>query len=193
MTPADIVDVVHWIEEIFEDVRLRRSYGGALAYNFYAPPRLTVGVDVLVVVPALKAPSFIEQLRHAGCLHGEVNPRPIELRAVLDDLRRTATPAVFLHRGTRLELFTPWHPFDHRVLDRSVERELEGRRIRIHTAEDLVVYKKTFDRPKDLMDIKAILLAQKGGLDTARMLGDARDLLSDESWKELSDLVARLA
>lgn len=99
--------------------------------------------------------------------------------------------AVFVCRGIRTELFVPWHPFHHRVLDRSPERDLEGRRIRIRAAEDLIVFKKIFDRPKDIGDIKAVLLAQKGRLDLERLKSDAKGLLMDESYAELEGLIAQ--
>jgi hypothetical protein len=57
-------------------------------------------------------------------------------------------------------------------------------------AEDLIVFKKIFDRPKDIADIKAVLLAQKGRLDLGRMKADARQLLTDAGYRELEKLVA---
>jgi hypothetical protein len=189
MSPGRLIDTVHWLEGVFDRLALRRSYGGAIAYNFYGPPRLTQDIDVLALVPDLKVPSLVDELAAAGCLRGEVDPKPIELRAVLEDLRSKAHLAVFQCGGVRTEVFTPWHPFHHRVLDRSPEQDLEGRRVRIHAPEDLIVFKKVFDRPKDIQDIKAILLALSGRLNIARMMADARELLTDEGWNELDLLV----
>ena len=191
MSLAGLVDVIHWLEEVFDRLQLRRSYGGAIAYNYYGPPRLTQDVDVLALVPDLKVPALVEEFVAAGCRHGELEPRTLELRAVLEDLRSSAHLAVFMCRGIRTELFVPWHAFHHRVLERSPERDLEGRRIRIHAAEDLIVFKKIFDRPKDIGDIKAVLLTLKGKLDLERLKSDAKGLLTDESYRELEALIAR--
>lgn len=191
MSLAGLVDVVHWLEGLFDRLQLKRSYGGAIAYNYYGPPRLTQDVDVLALVPDLKAPALVEELAAAGCSHGERDPRPVELRPVLDDLRSKAHLAVFLCRGVRTELFVPWHPFHHRVLERSPQRDLEGRPIRIRAAEDLIVFKKIFDRPKDIGDIKAVLLTQQGRLDLERLRSDARELLTTESFGELEALLSQ--
>ena len=191
MSLAGLVDVIHWLEGVFDRLQLQHSYGGAIAYNYYGPPRLTQDVDVLALIPALKTNALVEDLAAEGCLYGEADPRPLDLKAVLEDLRSKAHLAVFLCRGIRVELFVPWHPFHHRVLERSPERDLEGRKIRIHAAEDLIVFKKIFDRPKDLGDIKAMLMAQKGRLDLGRLAVDARGLLSDDSFKELESLIAQ--
>lgn len=189
MTRTGLIGVIHWLEEVFETVGLRRSYGGAIAYNYHGPPRLTQDVDVLVLVPDIKVPALVDELCRAGCLYGQRSPGPIELRTVLDDLRSKAHMAAFVCSGIRTEIFVPWHPFHHKVLDRSPTRDLEGRPIRIHAAEDLIVFKKVFDRPKDIGDIKAMLLAQRGHLDLERLKADARDLLTDDSYGELEALI----
>ncbi len=190
MSLAGLVDAIHWLEGVFDRTQLKRSYGGAIAYNYYGPPRLTQDVDVLALVPDTKIPVLVEEFASAGCRHGDPDSQPLELRPVLDDLRSKAHFAVFICRGIRTELFVPWHPFHLRVLERSPERDLEGRKLRIHAPEDLIVFKKIFDRPKDIGDIKAILMAQKGKLDLQRLRGDAKELLTDESFGELDTLIA---
>ncbi len=190
MSARGLIDVVHWLESVFDGLGLKRSYGGAIAYNFYGPPRLTQDIDVLVLVPDTRIPGLLDALRASGCLHGDRDPRPIDVRAVLADLRGAGRVAVFLCHGIRVEVFVPWHPFHHRVLDRSPERDLEDRKIRIHAPEDLIVFKKIFDRPKDLADIRAILATQAGRLDTGRILSDAEAFLEPESLNELKALLA---
>jgi hypothetical protein len=190
MTLAGLVDVIHWLEDVFDRLQLRRSYGGAIAYNYYGPPRLTQDVDVLVLVPDTQIPPLVDELAAGGCQHGDLEPKPMELKAVLAELRSKAHLAVFHCRGIKTEVFVPWHPLHHRILDRSPERDLEGKRIRIHSAEDLIVFKKVFDRPKDITDIKAMLLAQRGKLDLERLKSDAKGLLSDQSFGELQALIA---
>ena len=59
MNLSGLIDVIHWLEEVFERLQLRRSYGGAIAYNYYAPPRLTQDVDVLALVPDSKIPELL--------------------------------------------------------------------------------------------------------------------------------------
>jgi hypothetical protein len=193
MSLAGLIDVIHWLEEVFARLQVRRSYGGAIAYNYYAPPRLTQDVDVLALVPDMKIPALLHEFSAAGCRHLNPDPRPVELEAVMEDIRSKAHLAAFACMGIRTELFVPWHPFHYRVLERSPQRDLEGRKIQIHAPEDLIVFKKVFDRPKDIGDIKAMLMAQKGKLDIERLQGDARQLLTDESYQELESLVRQFA
>lgn len=193
MNLSGLIDVIHWLEEVFERLQLRRSYGGAIAYNYYAPPRLTQDVDVLALVPDSKIPELVEEFSTAGCQHLSPEAHPLDLPAVLADFHGKAHLAAFACRGVRTELFLPWHPFHYQVLDRSPERDLEGRKIRIHAPEDLIVFKKVFDRPKDIGDIKAMLMAQKGKLAIDRLMSDARQFLIEESYGELESLVTQFA
>lgn len=173
---AGLVDVIHWLENVFERLQLQRSYGDAIAYNYYGPPRFTQ--DVLALVSDTKVPELVEEFSSAGCRHLSPGARPV---------------AAFACQGIRTELFLPWHPFHYRVLERSPERDLEGRMIRIHAPEDLIVFKKVFDRPKDIGDIKAMLMAQKGKLDIERLKCDGRQLLTPDSYRELESLIEQFA
>jgi len=189
MSLAGLVDLIHQLEQIFDRARLDRSYGGAIAYNYYAPPRLTQDIDVLVLVPDPKIPQLVQELAAIGCNEGLPDPRPVSLDRMLRAVRSKPYLSVVYCRGIRTELFVPWHPFHHRVLQRSPIRELEGRKIRIHSAEDLIIFKKIFDRPKDIGDIKAMLMAQKGRLNLERLLSDAEALLTEASFQELKRLI----
>lgn len=189
MTRPSLLQVIERLEDLFEGLGLTRSYGGAIAYNYYGPPRMTQDVDVLVLVPDLRVPALVEALSAAGFRDGSPAAGPIALAQVLADLRSHAHLATFQYEGVRVELFVPWHPFHHQVLQRSPARNLGGRSIRIHAAEDLIVFKKVFDRPKDLQDIRAMVLANKGLLDLERVRRDARAFLTAASWLELDELL----
>jgi hypothetical protein len=193
MSRPKLIQVVHLLEDVLEPIGIQRSYGGAIAYNFYGPPRFTQDVDLLILVPDSKIPRMLEALAGSGFRDGTPQAGVIDLRAVLADLRSQAHLARFQYQGVPVETFVPWHPFHHEVLRRSPIRELGGRQIRIHAPEDLIVFKKIFDRPKDLQDIRAMLLANKGQFDAERIRRDARGLLTDASWKELDELLRQCA
>jgi hypothetical protein len=196
MTSRTIVEVIVWLEGLFERHGVQRSYGGAIARNFHALPRLTKDVDVLALVSQLEIPAVVEELAAAGASAlvrdentGLETERPLELRRFLDDLRRAGRMTRFLCFGVRVELFVPWHPFDHEVLRRAQTRELRGREIRVHTPEDLIVYKMVFGRSKDIEDVKAILAAGAGSLDLDRIRDAATRLLDEPAIGELESLI----
>lgn len=196
MTTKEIVEVVLWLEDLFDRHRVARSYGGVIARNFFAAPRLTQDVGLLVLVSQAEIPSLVEELTDAGAsalaLDEEAGvelPLPLDLKRVLADLRGKSHMTRLLCFGVRVELFAPWHPFDHEVLRRAREQQLGDRRIRIHAPEDLIVYKKVFNRAKDIEDIKAMLAAQVGRLDLGRIREGASQLLDGAGTSELEDLI----
>jgi len=196
MATKTIVEVVLWLEDLFDRHRIDRSYGGAIARNFFAEPRLTRDVDLLVLVSQTQVPALVKDLVDAGASALEVDEeagtelrRPLDLRRVLSDLRGKTHMTALRCFGVRVEIFVPWHPFDHEVLRRSLEQQFDGRKIRIHAPEDLIVYKKVFNRSKDIEDIKAILAAQVGKLDLGRIRAGASQLLDEASMRELDDMI----
>lgn len=187
MKRSGLVDVIHWLEGVFDRLRLRHSYGGAIAYNYYGPPRLTQDVDVLVLLPRTAIPGLVAALAAEGCVRDPSGP--LELKAILADFDAKERFSALKCFGVRIEMFAAWHPFHQRVLDRSPLHELRGRKIPIHTAEDLIVFKKIFDRPKDIQDIRAVLMAQRGRLDLERIRADASELLPAEGIEELEEML----
>ncbi len=196
MAAKTLVELVAWLEELFDRHKIERSYGGAIARNYYAVPRLTRDVDVLVFVSQLGVPPLVRDLVAGGALSLDLDEatgvdvaRPLELARVLEDLRRCARVARLLCFGIRVEVFAAWLPFDHEVLRRAQLRSLDGRKIRVHSPEDLIVYKKVFNRSKDIEDIKAILVAQAQRLDLGRIRDAARLLLDAAGAEELEQLI----
>lgn len=113
----------------------------------------------------------------------------IELGAVLGDLRSKSRRTILSCFGIKVEAFVPWHPFHHQVLKQSPKKDFEGRTIKVHAPEDLIVFKKIFDRSKDIEDIKSLLAANVGKLDLDRIRSNARQLIDEPGLAELEELI----
>lgn len=193
MVHKSIVDLIPWLEDIFEKHNVDRSYGGAISRNFWAEPRHTIDIDVLISVTQITIPALVSSLA-ANCQRVITDNAkdiqvPLEIRGVLEDIRGKGKMSVLLCWGIKVEMFVPFHPFHHAVLKRSIPRELGARKIKVHSPEDLIVFKKMFDRSKDKEDIKAILASNPGKLDTARIIQDASQFLERDSLDELELLI----
>lgn len=138
----------------------------------------------------MRVPPLVAALSAAGFAADETSC-PFDLEVVLRELRGNAHMVAIQLGGVRVEIFAPWHPFHQRVVQRSPERDLGSRKIRIHPPEDLIVFKKIFDRPKDLQDIRAVLLANRGLLDLDQIRREAARLLTDASMDELEQLLVQ--
>jgi hypothetical protein len=121
--PPGLIDLIHRLEDCFDQLRLKRSYGGAIAYNFHGPPRFTQDIDILVVAEATKTPAFVEGLSSIGYRQKlEESTGEIDLNQFLREIRSKPYFTVLYCGNIRTELLTPWHPFHYRVLERSPER-----------------------------------------------------------------------
>jgi hypothetical protein len=126
------------------------AFGGALALAYYAEPRATIDIDLNVFV----APDRFADV--AGPL--------VALGADADDpavaalVRRDGQVRV-LWDSTPIDLFFAYDRFHHAASRATRVVPFADATIRILSAEHLVVCKAVFDRPKDWVDIDAVLAA----------------------------------
>jgi hypothetical protein len=125
------------------------ALGGAIAFAYYGEPRTTLDIDVNVFAPVDGWPAITQALA------------PLGIDAELDE-RELAQ-----HRELRL----PWDrnpvhiffPFDelHAAMAAAVRRvPFAESTIPIVSPEHLVIREAILDRPKDWLDIEAILVAE---------------------------------
>ena len=75
--------------------------------------------------------------------------------------------AAFLEgRGVDADIFLAETAFQREVIDRHIVAEVDGLRVKLVSAEDLILFKLVASRPRDLVDIQDILFTQ-GRLDEA--------------------------
>jgi hypothetical protein len=130
--------------------RIPHAFGGAIALAYYAEPRATVDVDLNVFVPPSRFGRVAERLDALGAdvtgpTLAQVVERDGQVRVMWD--------------STPVDLFFAYDPF-HDAAGRAVRRvPFAGTTIPILSPEHLAVCKVVFDRPKDWVDIDALLAA----------------------------------
>ena len=122
------------------------AFGGALALAYWAEPRATIDIDVNVFVPSDRREEVLGPLAALGVDTGEA-PATIA---------RDGQARVWWD-GTPIDLFFSYDAF-HDAADRAaVEVPFADTTIRVLSAEHLAVCKAVFDRPKDWVDIEAMV------------------------------------
>jgi predicted nucleotidyltransferase len=85
--------------------------------------------------------------------------------------------------------------YERQAIDRAISIEIEGIRMRVCTAEDLIIHKAIANREQDWIDIEGILIRQAGKLNQdhiADWLGQfAEALESHEIWERYRKLQTR--
>lgn len=164
---ADPAELAVRLSEVLTRGGIPHAIGGAIAYGFHAEPRATSDIDLNLFVDESALPPALRILESAGCVldHSEA-------------LRRAHDRGDFIARleGYRVDAFISFHAFHDDVRARVQEGRLLGRRVPILSAEDLILFKTLFDRPKDWLDITNLSAAKR--IDREYVLRWARILLA---------------
>lgn len=143
------VDFVVAVDSRLSGAGIAHAFGGALALAYVADPRGTVDVDVNVFTPLDRIDVVLDALSTLG-LHPE-RPRPTWLPAAGIRLRADVVPYP-------VDLF-PSIDDRYAEVERRVERHPFGpgeALLPFLSAEDLAVFKLSFGRDKDWVDLRSI-------------------------------------
>lgn len=179
---VSLADKVVATDRALAAVNVPHAIGGAIALSYYTEPRATVDIDVNVFVPTDSWPEVSAALEEIG----------VDVDADEAALARDGQVRLWWGRNP-VDLFFSYDPF-HDEMESAVRRVPFGdARIPILGPEHLTICKAIFDRPKDWLDIEA-MLAFTEPLDLGlirswlvRMVGP-----EDERLQKLDALVARL-
>ena len=140
--------------------RVPHAFGGALALAYYAEPRATVDIDLNVFVPASRADAVTRPLQKLGVDVADPVARSSITREGQGRLMWDTTP---------IDLFFAYDPF-HDAAGAARQRvPFADTKIWILAPEHLVVCKVVFDRPRDWVDVDAMVDAEVA-LDVAEVL-----------------------
>lgn len=144
---ASLPDKVVAIDRALAAAKVPHAIGGAIALAYYAEPRATVDVDVNVFVPTERWSDVREALA------------PLGVDVSVDEKALARDGQVRLWWGRNpVDLFFSYDPFHDEMAGATRRVPFAGARIPILGPEHLAVCKAMFDRPKDWLDIEAILL-----------------------------------
>jgi Nucleotidyl transferase AbiEii toxin, Type IV TA system len=130
---------------------IAHAFGGALALAYYAEPRATIDIDVNVFVPSER--------------FAEVAVPFAQLGAAIDDPTITALvqrdgQVRVMWDATPIDLFFSYDPFHDAAAAAIHVVPFGDSTIPILAADHLIVCKVIFNRPKDWVDVDAMLVAQ---------------------------------
>lgn len=179
---VSLPDKVVAIDRALAAAKIPHAIGGALALAYYAEPRATVDVDVNVFVPTDRWPEVRAALA------------PLGVDVGLDEaaLMRDGQVRLWWDRNP-VDLFFSYDPFHDEMKGATRRVPFNGTRISILAPEHLTICKAIFDRPKDWLDIEAILVVAEpldvGAIKSwlARMVGP-----DDKRLGKLGEILDRL-
>jgi hypothetical protein len=143
------------LRDAFETHDVPYAFGGAIALFYYRDPRSTIDIDVNVFLPPDRQAEVTDLLPSLY----DVDREHVAAAVLQTGQART------LWGGTYVDLFFADTEF-HEAMARRVQRKpFLGTEINVLSPEDLLVCKMLYDRPKDWLDIEAVLAAGRQQLD----------------------------
>lgn len=144
------------LERAFGEADIPHAFGGAHALGYYGSIRATHDIDVNVFLPVAEVDRVFGVLAALGANVG--NPGLKRLAERDEQVR-------ILWEGTPVDLFFAYDPLHLSSMERRRRVDFYGDWIHVLSAEDLIVYKATFDRQKDWIDIAGVVFACEAPLD----------------------------
>jgi hypothetical protein len=123
---------------------------GGVAASLLGKPRLTADLDAVLLLSTQDIPHLIETAQEEG-----LAPR-IEKA---DEFAQRHRVLLLRHieSGIPVDISLGMLPVEVEAVDRSMEYPIGGIRIRLPTPEDFIILKAVAHRPKDLLDIQAVI------------------------------------
>jgi Nucleotidyltransferase of unknown function (DUF6036) len=143
-----LADLMGWLTS----QRIPAMVIGGVAASVLGRPRLTQDIDALAVLPEAEWVRALDSAAAFGII-----PR------ISDALAFASRSRVLLMRhaksGIDLDVIISGLPFEQLAVERSQAHDIAGVSVRLPTVEDLLVMKAVARRPKDLEDIRGLLMA----------------------------------
>ena len=168
MSTLTLVERIQQLDRALVD--LPHAFGGALALAYYAEPRATVDIDVNIFVTTDRFAEVAERLT------------PLGIPADDDDVRLLVDrdgQARVLWDDVPVDMFFSYDPFHDAAAAARRTVPFASGSIPVLAAEHLIVCKVVFNRPKDWVDIDAILAAETS-VDVAEILKWVTRLVGDD-------------
>ncbi len=150
-----------WEMHLFlSEQRIPYAIIGGIALQKWGDPRFTKDVDMTIAASLTQNMASLVRL---------ITERfPSRIADPLTFARRSRMILVTASNGIEIDISCAMPGYEDEVLVRTVDYELAtGKRIRLCSAEDLIIHKAVAGRPQDITDIEGVIYRQRAKLDTA--------------------------
>jgi hypothetical protein len=169
------------VHEMLESMHVRHQFGGAIALAWYRNPRATTDIDLNVTLSPEFAAPVLGAFEHLG-----VSITDADRAVILSDGQARLEWGESL-----LDVFFATIALHEEMADRARIVEFGPAMIPILSPEDLIICKAVFDRPKDWVDIQA-MVEWGTPVDSAVIQRWITEILGSrsETWARLSLLIS---
>jgi predicted nucleotidyltransferase len=128
---------------------------GGQAVLLYAEPRLTRDIDITLGLSAARLPTLLEIITVLGL--------KVRVQSAEDFVRQTMVlPCEEAASSIRIDFIFSTSPYEAVALSRVRRVKIGGSEVRYASVEDLIIHKLVAARPRDIEDVRSVLLRNPG-------------------------------
>ncbi len=179
-------DPVTAVQQLIDRFDQKGIIIGGIAASLLGQPRLTADADALILLSLDEIPQLLQVAQENGIV-----PRISDVIS----FARQSRVLLLKHKasGINIDISLGLLPFEVEAVERSQVYKTGTLCLRLPTPEDLIILKAVAHRPKDMLDITAVIAAQPE-LDRERIefwVQQFADLLEmPEMWADLQKLLS---
>ena len=126
---------------------------GGQAVLLYGEPRLTRDIDITLGVNIDGLDRLLSAIRKLP-----LKPLPADIGAFVNETM--VLPTIDEHTGIRVDFIFSYTPFETNAIQRAKTVTVLGQKLAFASPEDLIIHKIFAGRPRDLEDVRIILIKQ---------------------------------
>jgi hypothetical protein len=142
--------------DALEKHRVAYAVIGGMATSFRSQARFTKDLDFLLNIPQVTLPGLLETLAQRGYQFDETT-------TIREWIQHHMVAVSY--QGVRVDWLKAMIPVYHQILDSATDETWLGQRIRVASAEGLILMKLMAGRTQDWLDIENLVAAQREKLD----------------------------
>ena len=158
MTPIDPLEPlsapIYALQRLIEQFDNQGIIIGGVAASILGKPRLTADADAMILLSVDDIAQLVALANQEGLIPRLPNTEEFARQNRVILLRHEES-------GIDVDISLGLLPFEVEAVERSREYEAGSLRLRLPTPEDLIILKAIAHRPKDMLDIEAVISVQK--------------------------------
>jgi predicted nucleotidyltransferase len=128
---------------------------GGQAVLFYGTPRMTKDIDITLGVDTGSLDVVVQAVKSIGA---EIIPD--DFKAFVE--RTYVLPAMDKESGIRIDFIFSFTSYERQAIARAVPALLGGTKVMFAAVEDVIIHKVFAGRPRDLEDVRSLLVKNPG-------------------------------
>ncbi len=124
---------------------------GGQAVLLHGEPRLTKDIDITLGVDTTYLSKLLDILTEL-----ELEPLPENIEAFVE--KTMVLPTIEKNTNIRVDFIFSFTAYERQAIARAREVNIKNQKVKFASAEDLIIHKVFAGRPRDLEDIKSVLI-----------------------------------